>query len=79
MEGADLCRCGIKSEWEAGEPSLSVFERGGELWGRCIVGIGESELRTIRGVKDEECKLEANFGDMEVPQSSCRVSAFSMI
>lgn len=68
MDGADLCRCGIKSEEEAGEPSLSTFERGGELCGRCIVGIGESEVRAGRGVRDKECKLEANFADMEVPR-----------
>jgi hypothetical protein len=70
MEGADLCRCGIKSEREAGEPSPSVFERGGELIGRCIVGIGESEVRAGRGVREKGCKLEANFGGTEVSQVS---------
>lgn len=70
MEGADLCRCGIKSEREAREPSPSIFERGGELCGRCIVGIGESELRAGRGVREKGCKLEANFGDTEVSHGS---------
>lgn len=77
MEGTDLCRCGIKSGG-AEETSRSMFERGGELCGRCIIGTGELDVRAGRGLWDEECKL-ANFGDMEVPQvSSCCIFAFSI-
>lgn len=50
MEGTDLCRCDIKSGGGVEELSLSMFERGGELCGLCIIGTGESELRAGRGL-----------------------------